>query len=107
MIPLCFRRSEWRRMKLVCSLLAGLIVSVFSLSGQPTGGPVVGWGDNSDYNGNYAGEISPPPGLTNLAAIAAGGFHSLALTTDGATNPVLMLTNVTFSDAGRLRLCCN
>jgi hypothetical protein len=35
------------------------------------------WLDNS------SGQSTVPPGLTNLVAIAAGGFHSLALKTDG------------------------
>ena len=44
---------------------------------------IVGWGDNLDGYGNYAGEAIPLIGLTNVAAISAGGFHSLALKNDG------------------------
>ena len=38
---------------------------------------VVGWG----YNSN--GQVVPPAGLSNVVAIAAGIYHSLALKTDG------------------------
>ncbi len=38
---------------------------------------VVGWGDNS------FGQCTAPAGLTNVVAIAAGEFHSLALRSDG------------------------
>ena len=37
----------------------------------------VAWGNN-DYN-----QVSLPSGLTNVAALAGGGYHGLALTTDG------------------------
>ncbi|MBI5388033.1 MAG: putative Ig domain-containing protein [Verrucomicrobia bacterium] len=39
--------------------------------------PVVGWG------GNSSGQTSIPSGLGNVVAVAAGGGHSLALTTEG------------------------
>jgi len=38
---------------------------------------VLPWGDN------YSGQTSLPSGLTNVAAIAGGNYHSLALTSDG------------------------
>jgi hypothetical protein len=38
---------------------------------------VAAWGDNS------SGQLNVPPGLTNIAAIAAGGSHSLVLRTNG------------------------
>ncbi len=38
---------------------------------------VVGWGDDSD------GEVSPPATLTNVVAVAAGYYHSLAINADG------------------------
>ena len=41
-------------------------------------GPVIGWGYDAD------GEIDVPAGLVNPVAVAAGGFHSLALQADGA-----------------------
>jgi hypothetical protein len=40
-------------------------------------GTLVGWGAN-DY-----GQATAPSGLTNVLAIAAGGYHSLALKPDG------------------------
>jgi alpha-tubulin suppressor-like RCC1 family protein len=39
---------------------------------------VVAWGDNS------AGQTNVPAGLSNVVAVAAGGFHSLALKNDGS-----------------------
>jgi alpha-tubulin suppressor-like RCC1 family protein len=39
---------------------------------------VVAWGSNS------MGQTNVPPGLTNVAAVAAGGSHSLALKRDGS-----------------------
>jgi alpha-tubulin suppressor-like RCC1 family protein len=44
---------------------------------------VYGFGFTNDDYGNYAGQIYPPVGLTNVIAIAAGGSHSLALNRDG------------------------
>src|SRR5437660_2646938 len=38
---------------------------------------VIGWGDNR------FGQNNLPQGLTNIVAIAAGGIHSLALSSDG------------------------
>jgi hypothetical protein len=38
---------------------------------------VVGWGDNAE------GEATPPAGLTGAVAVAAGGYHSLALKSNG------------------------
>lgn len=43
--------------------------------------PVAAWGNN-DY-----GQANPPPTLTNVVAIAAGGYHSLALNADGTVTP--------------------
>src|SRR5205823_2629312 len=39
---------------------------------------VVAWGDNE------CGESAVPSGLSNVVAISGGGYHSLALTSDGA-----------------------
>jgi PKD repeat protein len=38
---------------------------------------VIGWGDS------YYGQASPPAGLSNVVAVSAGGYHSLALKSDG------------------------
>jgi hypothetical protein len=54
-----------------------------------TNGSVAGWGVKStDYNPNpnlnfYFGQADIPSGLTNVTAIAAGAFHSMALKSDG------------------------
>ena len=44
-------------------------------------GTVVAWGENQHHG--FAGQATVPTELTGVAAIAAGGFHSLALKTDG------------------------
>src|SRR5512140_3211399 len=41
------------------------------------GPEVIGWGDNT------YGQITVPDGLSNVVAIAAGTYHSLALKADG------------------------
>jgi Regulator of chromosome condensation (RCC1) repeat/Endonuclease/Exonuclease/phosphatase family/Fibronectin type III domain len=38
---------------------------------------VIGWGDS------YYGQASPPPGLSGVVAVSAGGYHSLVLKSDG------------------------
>jgi hypothetical protein len=79
------------------------------------GGAVYGWGDNT------FGQASPPPGLTNAVAIAAGYLHSAALCSNGTvvvwgdntfgqTNVPPGLTNVVAIAAGdfhTLALCAN
>jgi hypothetical protein len=68
-------------------------------------GTVSAWGDNT------YGQRNVPRSLTNMAAIAAGVYHSLALKTDGTvvgwgqndfsqTNPPVGLSNVTAIAAG-------
>jgi alpha-tubulin suppressor-like RCC1 family protein len=42
-------------------------------------GTVVAWGSESSFN-----DLRPPPGLSNVVAIAAGSSHSLALLADGS-----------------------
>lgn len=53
-------------------LAAGVVDSRIS-----AGGRVVAWGDNS------SDQTSVPPDLTDVVAIAGGGYHSLALRSDG------------------------
>ena len=54
-------------------LLLGALVGIAPAAAAAATGTVVGWG------WNYAGQASPPAGLTGVTAIAAGNFHSLAL----------------------------
>jgi hypothetical protein len=57
--------------------MAALTFSI--LSPPSTGGAeVTAWGYNS------SGQTTVPSGLSNVVAIAAGGWHSLALKADGA-----------------------
>ena len=58
------------------ALLCALLCSQTIARAAPPG-TVVGWGWNA------YGQTTPPDGLTNAAAIAAGAFHSLALRSDG------------------------
>ena len=46
-------------------------------------GSIVAWGSNTDEEGNYYGQATPPDG-NNFIAIAAGCSHSLALKSDGS-----------------------
>jgi alpha-tubulin suppressor-like RCC1 family protein len=44
---------------------------------------VAAWGENTDAEGNAAGQSQVPGGLGNIIAIAAGDYHSLAVTASG------------------------
>jgi alpha-tubulin suppressor-like RCC1 family protein len=44
---------------------------------------VVAWGENTAADGHTAGQSLVPWGLTNVIAIGAGQYHSLALKADG------------------------
>ena len=46
-------------------------------------GTVVAWGENTDAEGNLAGQSDVPAGMTAVKAIAAGEYHSLAVKSDG------------------------
>ena len=70
MVPLCRLCSRFS-----CAVLTALLVSHARLVAAPIP-EVVAW----DYNG---AETTIPIGLSNVVAIAAGSFHSLALRADG------------------------
>jgi hypothetical protein len=63
----------------VAAISAGYLHSVALLSN----GTVVVWGDNS------FGQTNVPSGLSNVVAIAAGDYHTLALRADGADGTVI------------------
>ncbi|MGD0650215.1 MAG: fibronectin type III domain-containing protein [Verrucomicrobiia bacterium] len=80
------------------------VASAGTLARCPTS--VVGWGDNS------YGQTTPPSGVSNVMAIAAGAWHGLALKSDGTvvgwglnnygqTNPPAGLAEVVAIAAGR------
>ena len=46
-------------------------------------GIVLGWGQNTDAQGIYAGQSDVPWTLSGVVAIAAGEYHSLAIRRDG------------------------
>jgi hypothetical protein len=46
-------------------------------------GTLVAWGENTDAEGNVTAQSVVPWGLTNVVAIAAGEYHSLAVKRDG------------------------
>jgi hypothetical protein len=46
-------------------------------------GTVVAWGENTDAEGNAAGQSVVPLGLANVVAIGAGEYHSLAVRSNG------------------------
>ena len=69
--------------RFACVLSVALVASALGGFGSPraahaaTTYTVVGWGNNG------AGQATTPNGLTDVTAISAGTFHSLALTSDG------------------------
>lgn len=94
----------------VLSPLSALTVSAgythsLALKGD---GTVAGWGG---ANGNDYGQVTPPPGLSDVAGISAGVYHSLAVKNDGTvigwgfsgngqTNPPAGLNNAVAVAAG-------
>jgi hypothetical protein len=83
------------------SALAGLLLFLISSVLVNAGNYVVAWGDNS------SGKTNVPPSATNVMAVAAGYFNSLALKSDGTviawgsqTNVPAGLSNVVAIAAG-------
>ncbi len=75
------RYSAKQLRKMICfAFKLNLITAVLFLAqflGRAQTGTVVAWGDN------LYGEIIVPAGLSNVIAVAAGTWHSLALKSDG------------------------
>src|SRR3974390_3190359 len=61
----------------VLATAALLLITAAATHSFAAGGTVFAWGDNG------AGQTNVPTGLTNVVAIAAGDYHSLALRADG------------------------
>ena len=59
------------------TLSAVLFVSAAAVDAQDRGGIVMAWGDNA------LGNVSVPPGLSNVTAISAGVWFPMALLNDG------------------------
>jgi hypothetical protein len=71
---------------IVLLLVAAFVVAAPSAPaiGAPIANHVVGWGfDGSCCPYTYLGQTTPPAGLTDVVAIAAGTYFSLALRGDG------------------------
>jgi len=68
---------RWRK-KLLGWVAASVLLAI--ASSAMAGGRVIAWGDPSD------GKTSVPSDLTNVVAIAAGAYHSLALKADGTVS---------------------
>ncbi len=70
-----------------------------------TDGTVVAWGAGATTNGNGSflaaewGQIVVPPGLSNVVAIEAGGYHSTALKSDGTVVVWGDMPAIPFADA--------
>src|SRR5262249_3824303 len=70
-------RPTWLRSPTVLVSLLFLIPASFAHA-QGTGcGTVAAWGDNT------YGQVTVPAGLSGIAAISAGGYHTVALKSDG------------------------
>jgi Regulator of chromosome condensation (RCC1) repeat len=70
------RPSLW-----LCVSSVVLLVAAEAAQGRSSSGSVIAWGCG---NGNDWGQCSVPSGLSDVTAIAAGGFHSLALKNNGS-----------------------
>ena len=64
----------------VTSMTAVLTVST---AAGPSSTLVVAWGESNVWNGVTNVNVTPPPSLSNVVAIAVGRLHSLALKGDG------------------------
>ena len=74
---ICMAMKELRpRVQQIVVSLCVLGAPLADAASQPNA--VVAWGNNAD------GETNVPPALADVAAIAGGGFHSLALQSNGA-----------------------
>src|SRR5262245_39969029 len=61
-----------------CKRSSVLVGSAFCLAAiHSSAQSISGWGFN------FSGQLLPPPGLTNVVALAASSGHSLALKSDG------------------------
>ena len=63
--------------RVVVTNLAGCTTSAVAVLTVQMVGRVMAWGDN------FYGQTNVPPGLSNVVAVAAGSWHSLALGADG------------------------
>ena len=63
--------------KSICVWVVGVLLSA-CICQSAFAGFIIGWGDNTE------GQATPPGG-NDFVAIAAGGFHSLALIPEPAT----------------------
>jgi hypothetical protein len=64
---------------------------------------VAAWGEgmsNNPSDGNNYGQSMVPAGLTNVVAIAAGGYHSLALVGSGPPVVQVTMANPSFGTNG-------
>jgi immunoglobulin I-set domain protein/Ig-like domain-containing protein/VCBS repeat protein len=92
--------NDFGAYQLVATNIAGAVTSAVAML---TVGPVAAWGNNAN------GQALPPPGLSNVVAIADGNLFSLALKGDGtvvawgsstATNVPSNVSNIVAIAAG-------
>src|SRR5687768_17722539 len=66
--------SSLRPLRVLCLFWLG---SVALAEAAAIPGHIIAWGDN------FHGQSTPPPGLNDVIAVAAGASHSLALRSNG------------------------
>jgi len=76
-LPFAGRFSKSSMFSLFGIILLGFASLGFATRGWAQPGTVIAWGDNRH------GQAAVPPGLSNVVAISAGEWHSLALKSDG------------------------